>query len=59
MVNMPLDAREVPAGQLIETEVCIVGGGAAGLTLAREFVGCEFRVCLLEAGGLAENEAAQ
>ena len=34
---MFLDARSVPTGTVIETEVCIVGAGAAGITLAREF----------------------
>jgi choline dehydrogenase-like flavoprotein len=56
---MPLDAREVPVGQLIETEVCIVGGGAAGLTVARQLAGYDFRVCLLEAGGMGWDEATQ
>jgi hypothetical protein len=32
---MLLDARSVPTGAIIETEVCIVGAGAAGITLAR------------------------
>jgi choline dehydrogenase-like flavoprotein len=33
-------------------DVCVVGAGAAGLALAREFVGRRENVCLLEAGGL-------
>ena len=37
---------------MIETDVCIIGGGAAGITLAREFIGQPYRVCLLESGGL-------
>jgi len=35
-----------------EFDLCIVGGGAAGITLAREFAGRRARVCLLESGGL-------
>jgi choline dehydrogenase-like flavoprotein len=54
---MFIDARSVPTGTVIETEVCIVGGGAAGITLAREFANASFRVALLESGG-AEPEAA-
>jgi choline dehydrogenase-like flavoprotein len=50
---MIFDARSMPNNQLIETEVCIVGAGAAGISIAREFVGLEFRVCLLESGGLS------
>ena len=29
---MIVDARSVPPGSIIETEVCIIGGGAAGIT---------------------------
>jgi choline dehydrogenase-like flavoprotein len=51
-----IDAREVPAGQIITCEVCIVGGGAAALTVASELAGADFRVCVLESGGTAEHE---
>ncbi len=50
--GMILDARSVPAGTVLETEVCIVGAGAAGITLAREFISSPFRVTLLESGGM-------
>jgi choline dehydrogenase-like flavoprotein len=49
---MLIDARSLPADEVIETDVCIVGSGPAGLTLARELAGQHFRVCLLESGGL-------
>ena len=49
---MIIDARTVPPGTIIETEVCIVGAGAAGITLAREFIDAPFRVALLESGGM-------
>jgi choline dehydrogenase-like flavoprotein len=48
---MRMDAREVPAGKVIESDLCIVGAGATGLTLAREFIGEKTSVCLLEGGG--------
>ena len=44
---MLIDARSVPAGTAIDTEVCIVGAGAAGITLAPEFVNSGVRVALL------------
>ena len=44
------DARTVEAGAEIGTDLCIVGAGAAGIALAREFVGAPFRVVLLESG---------
>jgi choline dehydrogenase-like flavoprotein len=49
---MIIDSRGLPPGTVIETEVCIVGAGAAGITLAREFADSPFRVALLESGGL-------
>jgi choline dehydrogenase-like flavoprotein len=54
---MLIDARSLPADETIETEVCIVGTGPAGLTLARELAGQNFRVCLLESGGLDKPDA--
>ena len=56
---MFIDARSVPTGTVIETEVCIVGGGVAGITLAREFTDCRFRVILLESGGVEPDQATQ
>ena len=56
---MFVDARSVPTGTVIETEVCIVGGGAAGITLAREFTNSSFRVILLESGGAEPDQATQ
>src|SRR5262245_56383882 len=48
-----LDARQEEAGSIIEADLCIIGSGAAGITIAREFIGSSVRVCLLEAGGLS------
>jgi FAD dependent oxidoreductase len=54
-----IDAHKVPEGRTVETEVCIVGAGAAGITLALEFVNQPFRVCLLESGSLEFDQATQ
>jgi choline dehydrogenase-like flavoprotein len=52
-----IDARTLAENTTVTTDICIVGAGAAGITLAREFSGKSFRVCLLESGGLEfENE---
>jgi choline dehydrogenase-like flavoprotein len=46
------DARAVPEGTRLETDVCIVGAGAAGITLALEFSSSPYQVTVLESGGL-------
>jgi len=48
---MLIDARTVDEGYNFETDVCIIGGGPAGISLARVFVNEEFNVLLLESGG--------
>jgi choline dehydrogenase-like flavoprotein len=45
------DARRVDRDSVLDTDVCVIGAGAAGITLAREFIGSPFRVTLLESGG--------
>jgi choline dehydrogenase-like flavoprotein len=45
------DARDVPRGTILQTDVCIIGAGAAGITLARELTGSPYRVTVLESGG--------
>lgn len=56
---MLVDARTLPTGEIVEADVCIVGAGPAGITLAREFAGQEFRVCLLESGGIESAKSTQ
>ncbi|MBD2448552.1 GMC family oxidoreductase [Nostoc sp. FACHB-152] len=56
---MLIDARTLPTDETIETEVCIVGAGPAGITLARELAFADFRVCLLESGGIDFDENTQ
>jgi choline dehydrogenase-like flavoprotein len=52
-------ANSLPENHHLNTDVCIVGGGTAGVTLAREFIGQKFSVCLLESGGLKPDKATQ
>jgi choline dehydrogenase-like flavoprotein len=49
---MLIDARSATPGAVIQAELCIVGAGAAGITLAREFIGSSVNVCVLESGDL-------
>jgi len=48
---MHIDARELTADSLIEGDVCIIGAGAAGISIALEWVHSSARVILLEGGG--------
>ena len=56
---MFLDAREVDEGTEIECDVCVVGAGAAGITIARALAATDLRVCVLESGGLEPDRRTQ
>ncbi len=49
------DFRSYANGAQIYTDICVIGAGAAGITLAREFIGSRTRVLLLESGGLDQE----
>ena len=53
------DARNIVYGATIETELCIIGAGAAGVTLALELLEAGIRIVLLEAGGADEEAESQ
>lgn len=48
---MLFDGRNLPDGEILQTDVCIIGGGASGITLALEFINAPFNVLLIESGG--------
>lgn len=48
---MFIDTRQVESGSVVETTVCIIGGGVAGITLAMELDKQGIDVVLLESGG--------
>lgn len=45
---MFLDLRNLPADHRIDCDLCIIGGGPAGITIAREYIGTNLKVCLVE-----------
>ncbi|WP_170467468.1 GMC oxidoreductase [Ruegeria arenilitoris] len=45
-----IQLQEVPHDQVIRTDVLIVGGGACGLTIARELIGSGLNVVVAESG---------
>lgn len=53
-----IDARDMEPGARFETDVCVVGAGAAGLTVAFELAKAA-DVCVIESGGFGPDEATQ
>lgn len=53
------DAETIAAGSVLTPDICIVGGGAAGVTVALELMASGKQVLILESGGHAEEEATQ
>jgi choline dehydrogenase-like flavoprotein len=47
-----IDTQEMRDGSAVVADLCIVGAGAAGIALAKEFVGHSAKVVVLESGGL-------
>ncbi|RJG05764.1 GMC family oxidoreductase [Noviherbaspirillum cavernae] len=53
---MFIDTRHVEEGSVVETSVCIIGGGVAGITLAMELDKQGIDVVLLESGGFNPDD---
>lgn len=43
----------------IEADLCIIGAGAAGIAIARTFIGTPVSVCMIESGGLSGEQRNQ
>lgn len=56
---MIIDANEIETGTSIRCDLCIIGAGAAGITLAREFDGSGLNIWLLESGGFEREPDIQ
>ena len=56
---MQLDLRELEDGRVFEADVCVVGAGPAGITIARELIGTTLKVVLLESGGTGWEDDIQ
>ncbi|CAE6824254.1 FAD-dependent oxidoreductase [Paraburkholderia domus] len=53
---MFIDTRTVEHNTVIETTVCIIGGGVAGITLALEMSRAGVDTCMLESGGFGPDD---
>lgn len=56
---MHTDIRTLDAGTTLEGDLCIVGAGAAGISMALEWIGSPRKVILLEGGGFDPEPAMQ
>lgn len=54
-----INARDLTAGTVLDGDVCVIGGGVAGVTVARELGRAGKRVCLIESGGFEPDPAVQ
>lgn len=52
---MNLDARTVEVGTVKQYDLCIIGGGPAGLTIANELKDLGCTICVLESGGFTRS----
>src|SRR5688572_9229563 len=51
------DARDLTEGATLSADVCIVGAGAAGITIALRLIDSGLSVIMLESGGLEFEDA--
>ncbi len=56
---MHIDARQLDNGSLIEGDICIVGTGAAGISIALDWIDSGYKVILLEGGGFDYDDQVQ
>ncbi|MGV8998229.1 MAG: GMC oxidoreductase [Parvibaculaceae bacterium] len=56
---MFIDGRQVPDGTIIDTDIAIIGAGAAGITLAKSLIDKSMSVTLIESGGFDFDPEAQ
>ncbi len=56
---MHIDARNLPDHSTIEGDVCIVGAGAAGISMSLDWINKPYKVILLESGGFEYDDQVQ
>jgi choline dehydrogenase-like flavoprotein len=56
---MLIDSKDLDDDQFIQCDVCIIGAGAAGITIAKSFLSTGVSVCLMESGSFKADSATQ
>lgn len=56
---MHIDARKLNNNSIIEGDICIVGAGTAGISIALEWMNSPYKVILLEGGGFEYDDQVQ
>lgn len=56
---MILDFNDALDSPTLDADLCIIGGGMAGLTIARELLDLPLRVVIVETGGLARSPSTE
>jgi hypothetical protein len=54
-----IDANRLEPNSIVYADICVVGAGAAGITLSSELNGSSQSVCLVESGGYDPDENTQ
>ena len=54
---MIIHSKEISENSEILADICIVGAGIAGITVAREFAGSSLKVVILESGGFETKDS--
>ncbi|MGH6847417.1 MAG: GMC oxidoreductase [Methylocella sp.] len=56
---MLIDSRSIDDSTTFQTDLCIIGAGAAGISIALEFLSKSYNVILLESGGIRSDPMTQ
>lgn len=56
---MHIDARNLENNSVIEGDICIIGAGTAGISIALDWIGTPNKVILLEGGGFQYDDQVQ
>src|SRR5882762_922857 len=56
---MHIDAKALENNTVIEGDLCIIGAGAAGISMALEWINTSYKIILLEGGGFEYEDQMQ